>query len=77
MGCGAFSPNINDNMTFSSREPNKTRVASYIQTDLGGMLPKPLVESALPSNVVDFFTALKAVLQEDGKWKGAMNGNAE
>jgi len=55
---------------YFSRQLNKTYVVSYIQTDLGGMLPQSLVENALPSNMVDFFTALKTTLQEDGKWKG-------
>ena len=41
------------------------------------MLPKQLVESALPTNMVDFFTCLRQQLQEDGKWKGTLNGNAE
>ncbi|ESN91670.1 hypothetical protein HELRODRAFT_69957, partial [Helobdella robusta] len=49
-------------------EPQKTRVVSYIQTDLSGMLPKTLVENALPSNQVDFFVTLKKTLQDDGHW---------
>ena len=49
--------------------PNQTLVASYIQTDLGGMLPKTLVENALPSNMCDFFDSLKKTLKADGHWK--------
>lgn len=50
-------------------DANKTRVVSYIQTDLGGMLPKSVVESALPSNMIDFCHSLKKALKEAGKWK--------
>ena len=32
------------------------------------MLPKALVENALPSNQVDFFTALRKALQDGGHW---------
>jgi hypothetical protein len=55
----------------ANREPNKSKVVSYIQTDLGGMLPKALVENALPSNQVDFFMALRKALQDGGHWKNA------
>lgn len=54
---------------YKQKDPNQTLVASYIQTDLGGMLPKSLVENALPSNMCDFFECLKKVLKEDGQWK--------
>lgn len=47
-------------------EPKQTRLVSYIQTDLGGILPKSLVDSALPSNMVNFVTALKQALKEGG-----------
>jgi len=43
-----------------------TRVVTYIQTDLGGMLPASLVESALPSNMMNFFNSLRSQLAEDG-----------
>jgi len=56
-------------------EPKKTKVVSYIQTDLGGMLPKSLVENALPSNQVDFFSALRKALQDGGQWNGPVNGS--
>jgi len=46
----------------SDRQPNQTRVTSYIQTDLAGLLPTSLVDSALPSNQINFFTSLKAAL---------------
>lgn len=54
---------------YKQKDPNQTLVASYIQTDLGGMLPKSLVENALPSNMCDFFECLKKSLKEDGHWK--------
>lgn len=47
-------------------EAMKTRLVSYIQTDLGGMLPKSLVDSALPSNMVNFVTTLKQALKSGG-----------
>jgi len=53
-------------------DANKTRVASYTQTNLGGMLPKSLVENALPSNQVDMMNSLKKALREAGHWKGPM-----
>jgi hypothetical protein len=54
-----------------TRETDKCRVVSYIQTDLGGMLPQAIVESALPANMVDFVDSLKVALQDGGHWKGA------
>lgn len=57
-------------------QPKRTKITSYIQTDLGGMLPKALVENALPSNQVDFFMALRKILQDDGKWDGSANESA-
>ena len=54
-------------LLFFSSDPNRTRVVTYIQTDLGGMLPKTLVQNALPTNMLDFFASLRAKLQEDNK----------
>ena len=48
------------------REPKKTRVVSYLQSELGGMLPQSIVENALPSNILDFYSCLKQRLKEDG-----------
>ena len=48
----------------NGRQPNQTRVTSYIQTDLAGLLPTSLVDSALPSNQINFFTSLKAALAD-------------
>ena len=50
------------------RKEKRTKVVSYIQTDLGGMLPKALVENALPSNQIDFFSSLRKALQDAGHW---------
>ena len=50
------------------RRAKRTKVISYIQTDLGGMLPKTLVENALPSNQIDFFSSLRKALQDAGHW---------
>lgn len=46
-------------------QPNQTRVTTYIQTDLAGLLPTSLVDSALPSNQVNFFTTLKAAIKDN------------
>jgi hypothetical protein len=46
----------------------RTKVISFIQTDLSGMLPKALVETALPSNQINFFASLRKALEEDGHW---------
>lgn len=51
-------------------QPNQTRVTSYIQTDLAGLLPKALVDQALPSNQINFFTSLKAALADRVKPNG-------
>ncbi|XP_014673960.1 PREDICTED: stAR-related lipid transfer protein 5-like [Priapulus caudatus] len=40
-------------------DPNVTRVISILNVDLGGMLPKTVVESAMPSSLVSFFSDLK------------------
>ena len=48
------------------RNPKKTRVVNFVQSELGGMLPKSLVEQALPGNIINFFENLKKTLKEDG-----------
>lgn len=49
--------------------PNQTRLITYNQSDLGGMLPKAIVETALPSNMMNFFTCVKTAMKEDGVMK--------
>ena len=49
------------------REPNKTKLVSLIQPDIGGMLPRSLVDSAIPGSMTTFFTELKEALKKDGK----------
>ncbi|XP_037553237.1 stAR-related lipid transfer protein 5 [Nematolebias whitei] len=45
-----------------SGEPNKTQVLSFFQTDLGGLLPRSVVDSFFPSSMVEFYSNLnKAV----------------
>lgn len=47
----------------SSREPNRTQVLSFFQTDLGGLLPRSVVDSFFPSSMMDFYGNLtKAAL---------------
>lgn len=44
------------------REPNKTQVFSFFQTDLGGFLPRSVVDSFFPSSMAEFYSNLaKAV----------------
>jgi len=47
--------------------PKKTRLTNYIQTDLGGRLPKSLVENAMPSNQINFFKTLAATLKDNNQ----------
>ena len=54
---------------FCCSNPNQTRLITYNQTDLGGMLPKSIVETALPSNMMNFFTLVKTAMKEDGVMK--------
>ncbi|XP_072166947.1 stAR-related lipid transfer protein 5-like [Diadema setosum] len=46
-------------------ETSKTRVINIVQTDLCGMLPQSVVESALPKNLIEFFVDLDAALKND------------
>ncbi|XP_011678060.2 stAR-related lipid transfer protein 5 [Strongylocentrotus purpuratus] len=46
-------------------ESNKTRVVNIVQTDLCGMIPQSLVESALPNNLIEFFVDLDNSLKKD------------
>ncbi|KAH3843391.1 stAR-related lipid transfer protein 5-like [Dreissena polymorpha] len=47
-------------------EPNKTKLISLIQPDIGGMLPRSLVDSAIPGSMTTFFSELKEALKKDG-----------
>ncbi|KAM9826448.1 stAR-related lipid transfer protein 5 isoform 3-T3 [Syngnathus typhle] len=45
-----------------SAEPNKTQVLTFFQTDLGGLLPRSVVDSFFPSSMTEFYSNLtKAV----------------
>lgn len=48
-------------------DPNKCKLVSLIQPDIKGMLPKNVVESAIPGSMVEFFTKLEEALKKDGK----------
>ncbi|XP_070541753.1 stAR-related lipid transfer protein 5-like isoform X2 [Ptychodera flava] len=43
-------------------EENKTKVINFLQSDLKGMLPRTLVETALPNTMIDFIIGLKTAL---------------
>lgn len=47
-------------------QPKKTKMTTIIQTNLNGLLPKSVVEGALPGSQTDFFGALRKVLKADG-----------
>ncbi|KAL5004816.1 hypothetical protein ScPMuIL_018272 [Solemya velum] len=49
-------------------EPNKCKLVSLIQPSIGGMLPRTLVDSAIPGSMTELFTQLQNGLKEDGKW---------
>ncbi|GAU98885.1 hypothetical protein RvY_09968 [Ramazzottius varieornatus] len=46
-------------------KPNETRFVQYVHSDLGGMLPQSLVESAIPSTMADTYPRLKAAIAKD------------
>ncbi|XP_022333397.2 stAR-related lipid transfer protein 5-like isoform X2 [Crassostrea virginica] len=48
-------------------DPNKCKLVSLIQPDIKGMLPKNVVEAAVPGSMVEFFTKLEDALKKDGK----------
>lgn len=48
-------------------QQNQTRVTTFIQTDLAGILPTSLVDNALPSNQINFFQSLRAAVGERNK----------
>lgn len=47
-------------------ELNKTKIYYIAQSDIGGLLPRPVVESALPTAVMEFYTNIKKQIDEDG-----------
>ncbi|XP_078800969.1 stAR-related lipid transfer protein 5 [Oryzias latipes] len=54
--CGCFCVPV-------AGEPNRTQVLSFFQTDLGGLLPRSVVDSFFPSSMMDFYGNLtKAAL---------------
>lgn len=58
--CGMIVYKVKDN-------PNKCKLVSLIQPDIKGMVPKNLVDSAIPGSMTEFFSSLSAALKEDGK----------
>jgi hypothetical protein len=47
-------------------KPNSTKVVSLIQPDIKGMLPRSLVDAAIPKSMVGFFSNLREILKKDG-----------
>ncbi|KAK3098448.1 hypothetical protein FSP39_019553 [Pinctada imbricata] len=58
--CGIIVKKILDN-------PNKCRLVSLIQPDIKGMLPKSVVDSAIPGSMTEFFNNLRGALKNDGE----------
>ncbi|KAK6178785.1 hypothetical protein SNE40_011293 [Patella caerulea] len=48
-------------------KPGHTKLVSLIQPDIRGMLPRALVDSAIPGSMTEFFTNLRQCLKDDGK----------
>jgi hypothetical protein len=49
-------------------QPNRTKFVFVIHSVLGGMLPKAVVESAMPSSILKFFTELRNALEKAPTW---------
>ncbi|CAG5116586.1 unnamed protein product [Candidula unifasciata] len=47
-------------------QTNHTRLVTFIQTDIKGLLPRSLVDAAIPSSMAGFFNNLRAILKKDG-----------
>lgn len=45
------------------REPNQTLVSSFFQTDLGGLLPRSVVDSFFPSSMASFYSNLSKTVR--------------
>lgn len=58
--CGLMCLDIPD-------RPHHSKLMSFIQPDIRGMLPRSLVDSAIPGSMNDFFSNLRSCLKEDGK----------
>ncbi|XP_028658401.1 stAR-related lipid transfer protein 6-like isoform X2 [Erpetoichthys calabaricus] len=48
------------------QSPGHSRLTIFIQPDLGGMLPRSLVESALPNNIINLINDAQAGLKSAG-----------
>ncbi|BFY97249.1 hypothetical protein BsWGS_00289 [Bradybaena similaris] len=47
-------------------KPNSTRVVTFIQSDIKGLLPRSLVDAAIPKSMAGFFNNLRTILKKDG-----------
>ncbi|BFY97250.1 hypothetical protein BsWGS_00290 [Bradybaena similaris] len=45
---------------------NSTRLVTFVQPDIKGLLPKSLVDAAIPKSMVGFFNNLRTILKKDG-----------
>jgi len=47
-------------------ELNKTKIYYISQSDIGGFLPRSLIDNTLPQAVMDFFSNIKKTIEADG-----------
>ena len=45
------------------REPNKTKLVTFFQTDLSGYLPQSVVDSFFPRSMAGFYTNLEKAVK--------------
>jgi hypothetical protein len=46
------------------REPNKTNLVTFFQTDLSGYLPQTVVDSFFPRSMAGFYTNLQKAVKK-------------
>lgn len=51
-----------DSLKSDFRQPKKTKLVYIAHADIGGQIPLKVVESAVPSAIVTFYTGLKEEL---------------
>lgn len=45
------------------REPSKTKVVAFFQTDLGGLLPQSVVDAFFPRSMAGFYANLRKAVR--------------
>ncbi|XP_059174643.1 stAR-related lipid transfer protein 5-like [Physella acuta] len=60
--CGMMCMSVPDKVDY-------TKLVTFIQPDIKGMIPRTLVDSALPASMSGFFSNLRSILKKDGHIK--------